>query len=399
MKRIILLLGFNLLLATLYAQKSQPISQHATTVLYRKSLNDKDKYPELLLNGVACNFTAQGLVVTGNQNIIRLNKYYSLGERLVRYHVRFSGDTKAVFQSNTGDFKVIIDVPKQTASVETKPAVWKRVKINAANEYLVEIQRIYQQSKVIITDLSTGEEQELEINGDGMGGVGEGATGSESGIVHQWDYYCFGLLEGGALTVKQICVQSMEQDLTLLIYGDSITQPEGYFPAKDFPLSWTQLIMQHVKGRSMSSGRGGCTIKEVLERIKNELPYIKAKYVMVTIGTNGGNTEQNLSELVEYIKANGAIPILNNIPSNEHGTQVEVNRLIEKVRTKYGINGCLFDIATSLNRNGKEVDKATMWFEDYTAINNWGHYYHHPNVKGSRLMYIQTLIDIPEIYE
>lgn len=399
MKGVILLIGCSLFCTILYAQKLQPAQQAPTTVLYRKILNDKDKFPELSLNGVACNFTAQGLVVTGNKSVIQLNKFYSLGERLVRYHVRFSATTKAVFQSSSGDFKAIVDVPKQTISIESKPAVWRQVKIDAANEYLVEIQRNYQQSKIILTDLTTGESQALEINADGPGGVGVGAVGSESGMAHQWDYYCFGLLEGASFTVKQICVQAMESDLTLLIYGDSITQPEGYFPAKDFSSSWTQLIMQHVKGKSISSGRGGCTIKEVLERIKNELPYVKAKYVMVTIGTNGGNTEQNLSELVEYILANGSIPILNNIPSNEHGTQVDANIMIEKVRKKYGINGCRFDMATSLNHDGKEVDKTTMWHEDYTAINNWGHYYHHPNVKGSRLMYLQTLIDIPEIYE
>src|SRR3546814_1832044 len=63
---------------------------------------------------------------------------------------------------------------------------------------------------------------------------------------------------------------------------------------------------------------------------------------MVTIGTNGGNTEENLSELVEYIQSQGAIPILNNIPCNESGTQIPINAVIEKVRQKYGINGCKF---------------------------------------------------------
>lgn len=398
MKGIILLLGFTILFVGLYSQSSSS-SKNATTVLYRRVLSNTDKYPELSLNGVACNFTPQGLVITGTNNVIQLNKYYSLGERLVRYHVRFSANAKAVFQSSTGDFKVVVDVTEQKASMETKPAVWKRMNINADHEYLLEIQRVYQQSKLLLTDLSTGETQGLEINGDGTGGVGKGATGSESGMVNQWDYYCFGLLQGASLTVKQVCVQAMECDLTLLMYGDSQSQPEGYFPAKDFPYSWTQLIMQHVKGRSMSSGRGGCTINEVLERIKNELPYIKAKYVMVTIGTNGGNTEQNLSELIEYIQKNGSIPILNNIPSNEHASQIEANILIEKIRKKYAVSGCRFDIPTSLGRDGREVDTTTMWHEDYTAINNWGHYYHHPNVKGSRLMYLQTLIDTPEIYE
>ena len=71
----------------------------------------------------------------------------------------------------------------------------------------------------------------------------------------------------------------------------------------------------------MSSGRGGGTSNTLLEYIVNELPYIKAEYVMVTIGTNGGNTLDNLSQLMEYIRSRGATPILDNTPCNESGTQ------------------------------------------------------------------------------
>ncbi|MFV0267899.1 MAG: hypothetical protein ACK5HT_12260 [Draconibacterium sp.] len=155
--------------------------------------------------------------------------------------------------------------------------------------------------------------------------------------------------------------------------------------------------MKNVSVKAISSGRGGCTIYHVLERIKNELPFVKAKYVMVTIGTNGGNTEENLSELVEYILSQGSVPILNNIPCNESGTQIGVNQMIEKIRQKYHINGCKFDIATSINHDGLEVDKSMMYHEDYSG--SWGQIYHHPNVKGSRAMYTRTLIDIPEIYD
>ena len=116
---------------------------------------------------------------------------------------------------------------------------------------------------------------------------------------------------------------------------------------------------------------------------------------MVTIGTNGGNTEENLSQLVEYIRSQGAIPILNNIPCNESGTQVPINAVIEQVRQKYGIKGCRFDLATSLEHDGQHVDKTTMYFEDY----DWGKIYHHPNVKGSLQMYTRTLLDVPEIYQ
>lgn len=395
MKRTTFLLIISLAVGQLQAQKVANANADATTVLYHKILNDKDSYPELSLNGVTSRFTDEGLVVTGHENVIQLNKYYSLGERLVRYHIQFSSDAKVIFRSNTGDFKVIINIPDQSVSIETTPAVRKSVTIQPENEYLIDIQRDYQKSKVVITDVFTGITEELEINGDGSGGFGTGSMKPATGIVHQWDKYCFGLLEGTSFIMKQISVIAQECDLTLLIYGDSQSQPEGYFPAGDFPASWTQLIMDHVQDKAMSSGRGGGTITDVLERIKNELPYVKAKYVMVTIGTNGGNTEANLGELVEYILAQGSVPVLNNIPCNEHGTQIEVNQVIERVRQKYGIKGCMFDLATSLNHDGKEVDKTTMWHEDY----DFGQFYHHPNVKGSRLMFIRSLIDVPEIYE
>jgi hypothetical protein len=259
----------------------------------------------------------------------------------------------------------------------------------------VEVHRYYQKSSISIIDLYTGQSAEISATMDGAGGAGRGAVGKGFFVGRQYDYYCFGLDRGTCLTVKQVCVLAGESGLSLLIYGDSITEPEGYFPTSDFPHSWTQLIMAHIKGPSMSSGRGGTTIKELLERIKNELPFIKAKYVMVTIGTNGGNTEENLSALIEYIQASGSIPILNNIPCNESGTQVKENALIEKVRNKYHIKGCRFDLATSLAHDGMQVDTSAMYFEDY----NWGKIYHHPNVKGSLLMFTRTLVDIPEIYD
>lgn len=370
-----------------------------TNLLYMAEFTKASFFPELELNKVQHEFTSNGLKITGKSGVVQLKKAYSLGERLVKYQLLFAKDTKAVFQSSSGDLKLLIDVPQQMMQLQTSPIAGKKIDINDRDEYLLEIRRNYQQTTITLSNFSSGESTVLEINGDGSGGVGTGAIREERFIVHHWDHYCFGLLDGSALLVKQMVVQSLESDLTLLIYGDSQSQPEGYFPAKDFHLSWTQLVMQQVKGKSISSGRGGATIKDLKERINNELPYLKARYVMVTIGTNGGNTEENLSQLVEYIMAQHSIPILNNIASNESGTQVEINRIIDKVRIKYGIKGVRFDIATSISGDGKEVDKSTMWLEDYTAVNGWGHIYHHPNVKGSRKMYLQTLLDVPEIYE
>ncbi|WP_298650092.1 SGNH/GDSL hydrolase family protein [uncultured Proteiniphilum sp.] len=370
-----------------------------TTLLYHKVLNEKEAFPELVADvGLIADYTSDGLKITGKEGTIRLNKYYSLGERMIRYYVKFSNDAVALFKSNADDFKLSVDIVQKKVFVATNPETWKIMDfLNSDHEYLIEIYRAYQKNIVRIVDVYTGAFDVLELTTDGTGGHGAGIENSGFYAGNQHDYYCFGLQSGTSLLVKQISVLAGARDLFLLIYGDSITEPEGYFPTRDYPWAWTQLIMKNVPGKAISSGRGGCTIIHVLERIKNELPYVKAKYVMVTIGTNGGNTEENLSELVEYILSQGSIPILNNIPCNESSTQIGVNRTIEKIRQKYNIKGCKFDIATSMNHDGREVDKSTMYFEDYPG--SWGQIYHHPNVKGSLIMYTRTLIDIPEIYD
>ncbi len=374
---------------------AQRITNAPTALLYNKVYNDKQQFPELVMNKVTHRFRPEGLEITDTANLVRLDRYYSLARRFVRYDIKFSADAKAVFQSDKGDFKAYVDVAAKKISIATQPVTEMSVSfLDAAHDYLIEIHRDYQRSVLRIIDVYTGESAEISATMDGEGGCGKGSVHKGFFVGRQYDYYCFGLVNGTSIIIRQLCVLSRLTDLKLLIYGDSITEPEGYFPSEDFPASWTQLILKNVNGPATSSGRGGTTIKELSERIKNELPYVKAKYVMITIGTNGGNTEKNLGELVEYIFSQGSIPILNNVPCNESGTQIQLNALIEKVRRKYKIRGCLFDIATSLDHDGKNVDKSTMYFEDY----DWGKIYHHPNVKGSLLMYTRTLIDVPEIY-
>jgi hypothetical protein len=375
-------------------EAAAPVTQ---AILYEKAFNSVP-VADLLLNG-AGQFIADGLNITQKGNIVKLNKFYALAERMVQYKVKFASDAKAVFKSSEGDFNAYIDVPNKRISIATNPVTEQTVDfLQGDREYLVEIYHIYQTAKVRIVDMQTGKEAEISATHDGGGGCGAGALQVGFSVGMQWDYYCFGLESGASMLVKQMTVFALKNKVKVLIYGDSVTQPEGYFPTNDFPKSWTQRIINQLGGNAMSSGRGGGTIATVLQYIKNELPFVKTKYVMVTIGTNGGNTEANLSELVEYIKAQGAIPILNNIPSNESGTQKEFNPLIDQVRRKYGIKGCKFDLATSLNGDGIEVDKSMMYWEDYTGSYGW-QIYHHPNDKGGQQMFERTRQDVAEIYE
>lgn len=378
--------------------KTKSANKDRKAVLYDKKLINIKCVPELQLNNVA-QYNEEGLYITSTDNVVKLDKFYALGERMVRYHIKPASDTKAIFKSSEGDFNVYIDIPGRRITIGTNPITEKTVPfLRGDREFIIEIYHIYQQAKVRIIDKKNNKAVEVIVTNDGQGGVGKGALQEGFNVGMQWDHYCFGLISGSSMLVKQITVYALKDKVKMLIYGDSITQPEGYFPTGDFSQSWTQMIISKLNGSAMSSGRGGGNIDMLLNYIKNELPYIESEYVMITIGTNGGNTEENLSELIRYIKEQGSIPILNNIPCNESATQINDNQLIERVREKFGINGCKFDLPTSLNADGQEVDKSQMYWEDYTGSWGW-QIYHHPNEKGSKNMFERTLIDIPEIYE
>ena len=400
-KVVFLLLAFQLLsfMGNIGCVEMQASTKYTAkeSILYDRKLDDRKAIPELLINDAGA-YRKDGLAIVQKDSMVKLNIFYALAERVVRYRVSFSADATALFRSSLSDFGVYVDIPHQRVSMATNPATEMQVPFLQGNrEYLIEIYHIYQQAKVRITDLQTKKHAELCATNDGTGGCGAGILQKGFSVGMQWDHYCFGLVSGTSFLVKRITVCALKRKVKVLLYGDSITQPEGYFPTKTFPESWTQLVIGRLKGNAMSSGRGGGNISMLSEYIRNELPHIKTKYVMVTIGTNGGNTEENLTALIDYIRSQGAIPILNNIPCNESGTQVSNNAIIEKVRRKEGINGCRFDLPTSLAGDGKEVDKSLMFWEDYTGSYGW-QIYHHPNERGGRRMFEQTLTDIPEIY-
>ena len=393
-----LLLMLTILPSIATGQDRGPYSNPAK--LYDGKPSRDNRLTDLALNGVA-DYASDGLLVGMTGNLVRLNRFYALGTRLVRYRIKPSSNAVCLFQSSEKDFTLKVDVPGKTMTIMTSPETAVDVPfLKGDKEYDVEIIHEYQKTTGRILDAAGRKSAEVSAVNDGPGGVRQGVVNENSFTVGPgWDYYCFGLVSGTSMLVKRITVESPKSAVRLLIYGDSITQPECYYPTSLFPLAWTQLMINRLGGNAISSGRGGCTINEVLNYIKNELPYIKAKYVMVTIGTNGGDTESNLTELVRYIKSMGSIPIHNSIPSNESGTQVAVNAIIETVRQKENLDGARFDLATSLKGDGKEVDKTMMFWEDYppTQFNGW-QVWHHPNEKGSKAMFEQALKDLPELF-
>jgi len=377
------------------------LNRKGEAVLYNRKLNRPDSE---IVGGQ--NFDDFGLTVGGE--MIYLNRYYSLSDRTAKFVCRFGEDTVAALGTGAefmGKFALNttlrINVPEKTIQIANLPAEACEF-LKAGEPFLIALTKHYQDIFVSVTGMLSGESAQYVFVSNGAGGAGSGAIGTPVYIGMHYDFYAMKTLEGAAFSVSQIIITCAKCDL--LIYGDSITEPESYWPTDIFPQSWTKLIIDSMDGRAMTSGRGGTQIAQVLQRIVNELPYIKPKYCMVTIGTNSGNTFENLTELVRYIKSQNVIPVLNHIPcfNNNGDTEGfhEINREIDAVREAEGIRGCDFDIATSIDHDGKLVDISCMWTEEYTTGPLAGrHYFHHPNVKGSANMFAQLQIDVPEIFE
>ena len=221
-------------LLTLAVTVSQVLSaaNAPTTVMYHETLSSKNQPKDIVIpEGVAI-YKADGLSVTKPGELVKLDRYYSLAERTVRYVARFSEDAVALFTSDSKDYTAFVDMPRQKFGIKL-PIGFRNytnrevtATLDPTHEYLVEITRYYSTMTAVLNDLYTGEESRIEVTNDGAGGAGPGSinTGTRVGLLH--DYYCFGLDSGSEMVVSDMTVTARQCDYTLLIYGDSITEPD-----------------------------------------------------------------------------------------------------------------------------------------------------------------------------
>lgn len=365
-------------------------------VLYRKNFNSTVIYPEYT-NAAAENFTNNGLLINSSTPI-QLQRYYSLHTRTLRLLCKFNASTVAKIASNDGYSYITINGTAATITMHATTPITKNLSFyNSSHLYLIEITRNYEKNICTITDLNTSDSETIEHIENGTGGAGQGSVGVEESAGAWHDYYQFSATSG-SFYIKELSISPLYGKVKTLIYGDSVTELL-YYPQADYLKCWTQQFIAACVDRVMVSPRSGTSIGEILMRIPNELPYIDAEYVMITIGTNSGVSLESFSQLVEYIFKCGATPVLNHIPCNINGrgvsNHVEINAMIDQIREKYGIHGVDFDIATSINLDGQTVDTTKMYWEDYSQPT--GSVYHHPNVKGSTAMMQQIKLDMPEL--
>jgi len=380
------------------------LTYESASCIYGVALWDTQPSELVTVSGTT-SYDGNGFNLTSAGTVVKLNRWYALAERSVRYAICPSADAVINFHTDADNTAAVVDIPNKRIYLRSSPN-WTYASapfLKGSAHYYVELIHRYRHLELKVTDMNTGEYAIVAGEEDGAGGVGKGMVKTDTfsvGICR--DKYCVTLESGTSLLIRMIHVFALKNNVKLIMYGDSISQPEGYYPKETFSRAWTQQVIDALGGNAMSSGRGGGNIDTVLEYIQNELPHINADYVMVTIGTNGGNTQAKLTQLVQYIQNCGATPILNNIPCNESATQISINADIEAVRTALSIKGAKFDLATSVDGDGKVVNKSMMFWEDYDdypdPYTGW-QIYHHPNELGSDAMFQQIQKDLPELFQ
>lgn len=195
----------------------------------------------------------------------------------------------------------------------------------------------------------------------------------------------------------QIIIPHCSENIKCIIYGDSIT--EGLYASSE-EKSWSNLIRDALgKDNCCVSGRCTCKIQHVSRRIAFECAILKPKYIMVHIGTNDGNTVDNITKLIEQIKNLGAIPIINTIICTATSTQSSVNTIIRQALNTYSNETILsadFQAATCKNFNVADgVNKACFSNDGGTTILHEGY---HPSDYGHELMFKQVVKDIPQLF-
>ena len=261
-------------------------------------------------------------------------------------------------------------------SPNTLPTVLETLSYTFVNgrDYIFKIRKDEHINYVSIIDCLTGEQSE-EIHttqtSNVDAGLGEFAGGRQLGymsLVH---------IGGTSPEVSWLRVSAEKANPLVIVYGDSITQGARLYNGQ----SYVDLLADSI-GRDKgvyASAIDGATIATIKPIMAYEIPILKPKYVIVTIGTNSGGSQSDYDALLAQIESYGAIPIINVPPCPVTDDVPAYWQYILNL----GIQSALFNVATALN-NAPEDGRNTALYADNS----------HPNANGHTAMFKRFFIDV-----
>ena len=192
-----------------------------------------------------------------------------------------------------------------------------------------------------------------------------------------YDFPVFGSISGTCCFKRVFCNVSPNYDVVFI--GDSIT--EGSQLAIEDVWANKVINSDYVKS-GLNCGRGGGNIDHVLRCLTDIVSTISVKMIVVTIGTNGGNTQAKLKRIKELTDNIGANLVLNCIPMLSSGYPSTNDTIL-------GIDAihCRFDVATAVNNDVNNGQNTSLFFSDRT----------HPNINGGLALYNNFMANIGSV--
>lgn len=340
-------------------------------------------------------YFARSATSTPFADAAKLDKYFTISNRKIVWDIDVTSDTKVCAFTQGAELEslfeqgycVVVDFSAKTFAIhkkygvsgkgisETLPAVLMSTNFNAIIDnkslFRIVMERVDRTLKATLTYLRTNEV------------LAELQTSFENEVVPSYglgyDIPAITPLKGTLAIYSAKLLAPQAKTCFLYIVGDSITEGVPTPQAK----CWAYRIADIIPN-TIVSGRGGGNIDGVLRKIQDEASVLKPTYIMVTIGTNGGNTPTNLAKLVADIKAIGAIPIINTIYCSSTNIKADINAQILALGEK-----CVrMDVATALNNNLADGADSSLFVSDGT----------HLNEQGNEMCFRQVKVDMPELF-
>lgn len=376
-------------------EPEKPVNQEITLLKYdfsdETSLNDFSNES----NVGNWHLETRGLTVDGTNDAalyLNLERRISFEQRATRVRLSLFSNTRFglewIERDGNGGSLFTVDATKGTINIHKYWAGVEDIEastpftIENGHIYLLEAIKSFRNNTFIITDEQTGATASVETSSVLDSGNGLVRQQNEFKGGRQNNVFGFRRISGKSPFIKNTeIVATVSPEPLMYIIGNSITEGDHIRETARYG----QVMASWLNGTTVFSGESGSTIEGVIDRITNEIPFIRPKFVMVTIGTNRPNTRDELVELIELIRKHGSIPIINHIPVTSDGGSYNTNEIIAVVCEEMNVASCRFDLATAKDDN---LHEQASWLFQSDHI--------HPTIEGHLAM-AKRLFDIPGI--
>ncbi|MDM7472178.1 SGNH/GDSL hydrolase family protein [Lacticaseibacillus paracasei] len=353
-------------------------SQQQNVELYKTDFGDVSEWQNTAIGSK----TQNGFEINGIGNMV-LNHSFSIENRISVFKVHLESNSNIGFGYIAnggyapGGTLFTIDVPNKMINLHdywsdasTVPTVRKSASFNpnVSHDFVVTMIKNQRTNRIEVYDYVTGDVTSVDTTSTAVLNdvTNEFAGGRQNG--------CPSIVGiAGTCLIKSFRIVAPSVSNPVIIYGDSITEGDRV----ELGSRYADIIKQE-NSNVMVSGMSGTTIDSVIDRIRSENA-LKPKTIIVTIGTNGGNSPEKISALVKEVTDMNCQLILNHIPAKPDGSHVAVNNMIEQ---SWNGRSFRFDLATSKNNDPAQGQDTSLFADEF-----------HPNAAGHENMAKRTYLD------